>query len=321
MKNWSKLFQNEEYLEMTRIYTLNKDTVGMVVDKIGIKPGMRVLDVASGSGEFVYYLSRGVENVEFTGLDYDSHFVEVANRIKDGRLFNGNAADFIQGDATDLPFESNSFDLVVSHTFFNSIPNYMGALKEMKRVCKYEGRIATIATMDVNCMIDAPGVYPKDLSWKQRYDELLGKVHSMYEKIAPMKDYVGGIQTRYIPYLFSQAELKEVSAYPIGNFISLSNAAMPKEDKERYIRLQYLSEEKRLMAFCEEAGEEVRAYISEDEIREFLSAAKKRMEYLLGNINTGENSIWEWSGFADLLVVGSKPSQDEYVMSLFSQGL
>lgn len=315
MKQWSKFFQNEEYLEMTRMYTLNMDMLDMVISRSGIKPGMKVLDVGCGSGEYIYYLSKGVTNVEFTGLDFDSDFVDIANKKKDERLCNENSAHFICGDATKMPFENNSFDIVVSHTFFNSIPKYMEALYEMKRVVKFEGKISTIASMNPFSVTISPGVYPPELTWKKRYDELFEKVHNLFEKIAPIKEYLGGISTQYIPFIFSKAELKNVSAYPIGNFISLSNAAMPKEDKIRYINLDYEAEIKRLDVIYAEEG--AREFLTKDEVTEYKKLALIRRDYLLKNIET--NSIWEWSGSAELLIVGEKPSENEIIMSLFTQ--
>ena len=313
MKQWSALFQNEEYLEMTRMYTLNKDMLGMVISNTGIKPGMKVLDVASGSGEYIYYLSQGVQNTSFTGIDLDEQFIESADRIKNKRLANNNQAEFVQGDAADMPFASCSFDAVVSHTFFNSIPRYMDALYEMKRVAKYGSRISTIATMETGWATKCPGVYPPDAIWKNRYDELYEKVHIMIETTAPFHSYLKGISTKYIPYIFSQAGLKDISVYPIGNFISLSNAAMPAADKERYIQLDYTAEMKRTDAVYEAADPKKR--ISPDELNEYRALCRERKDYLLAHI--GENSIWEWTGFADILIVGSKPTEDETIMSLF----
>jgi SAM-dependent methyltransferase len=48
------------------------------------------------------------------------------------------------GDATALPFESNSFDRVTTRYSFHHMPDPAAALAEMKRVCRPDGRIIVI---------------------------------------------------------------------------------------------------------------------------------------------------------------------------------
>ena len=146
MKQWSSFFQNPEFLEKTRMYILNEDMRDLVTEKLNLRPGMKVLDIGCGTGAFTRYLARSSKAVTFTGLDLDPDFVKEANRLIPDD--SSCTFDFIQGDATSLPFEANSFDAVVSHTFFNSMPRYREALREMIRVCRENGTIASMTSMD-----------------------------------------------------------------------------------------------------------------------------------------------------------------------------
>jgi ubiquinone/menaquinone biosynthesis C-methylase UbiE len=49
---------------------------------------------------------------------------------------------WLEGDAQNLPFEQNSFELVISHNAFHWFPDRPQALQEIKRVLKSGGRVA-----------------------------------------------------------------------------------------------------------------------------------------------------------------------------------
>ena len=310
MKQWSRYFQNEEFLEHTRMFVLNDDMKDYVAQKIGLRSGMKVLDVGCGTGAFGRYLSRSVGGVNFIGLDYDENFVKAAKQTENDSD-NGCTFSFLQGDARQLPFEAETFDAVVSHTFFNSMPQYRLALREMLRVCRQDGVIASITAMDLQNVPTSPGIYPKDADyWKKDYDLLFAKVQALYEKIVAIKDYLQGIPTAYIPNLFERERLREVSAYPIGHFFSLSNHAVSEEVKRKYIELSYISDKKRFSCVYEE--EEAKTIITKEEAANYLALLEQKKDYLLQHIKN--NQIWEWIGCANLLVTGRKPNKNELLM-------
>ena len=294
---------------------LNEDMKDYIAEKIGLHPDMTVLDVGCGTGAFTYYLARSCTNVTFTGLDSDPDFIVAAKRKIFG-VTHSCSFTFLQGDATCLPFESDSFDAVVSHTFFNSMPQYRQALREMMRVCRKSGIIASMTAMDIAHVPTSGGIYPKNADyWKKDYDKLLEKVQTMYNRVVPLNDYLGGIPTAYIPNLFEEEHLHQVSAYPIGRFFSLSNYAISDKIKRRYIKLSYLSDIKRLASVYEEP--EAKTMMTEKEVTYFYKLLEQKRDYLLTNLS--DNHIWEWEGGASLLVTGQKPSSNDALMdAIFS---
>lgn len=93
---------------------------------IAPRPGERVLDVGCGTGRWLGELrDRGLFG---TGLDLDQAMVEMSRR----RL--GPGADVRQGDAADLPFEDNAFDLTCLNTVLEFLPDPEAALREAVRV-------------------------------------------------------------------------------------------------------------------------------------------------------------------------------------------
>jgi ubiquinone/menaquinone biosynthesis C-methylase UbiE len=84
--------------------------------------------------------------IHITGLDISRTFVEIAsaNAIKE-RV----GADFRQGDAAQMPFGPESFDLVVCQAAFKNFTQPRSALAEMYRVLR-TGGTAVIQDMSSN---------------------------------------------------------------------------------------------------------------------------------------------------------------------------
>ena len=94
----------------------------------GIKPGDRILDVGCGKGFLLYEFTRAVPGVEVVGLDISAYALDHAKEEIRPRLQ--------QGHARELPFESDSFDLVISLTTLHNLrlPDLVSAVKEIQRV-------------------------------------------------------------------------------------------------------------------------------------------------------------------------------------------
>jgi demethylmenaquinone methyltransferase/2-methoxy-6-polyprenyl-1,4-benzoquinol methylase len=104
----------------------------VVTSIIAPKPGMKILDIAAGTGSSSRPLVD--KGAEVTALDF-SH-----GMIEQGRKQN-KSINFVQGDALKLPFEDNSFDVTTISFGLRNTSNIEKALKEALRVTKDGGRI------------------------------------------------------------------------------------------------------------------------------------------------------------------------------------
>ena len=104
----------------------------VVTSIIAPKPGMKILDIAAGTGSSSRPLVD--KGAEVTALDF-SH-----GMIEQGHKQNKNI-NFVQGDALKLPFEDNSFDVTTISFGLRNTSNTEKALKEALRVTKDGGRI------------------------------------------------------------------------------------------------------------------------------------------------------------------------------------
>jgi SAM-dependent methyltransferase len=110
----------------------------LVVTRAGITPGMRVLDVACGTGNAALPAARAGARV--TGLDLAATLLE-AGRAKARAV--GLEIEWRDGDAEDLPFEDGTFDRVLSTFGHMFAPRHDRTAREMARVCRRGGAIVT----------------------------------------------------------------------------------------------------------------------------------------------------------------------------------
>jgi ubiquinone/menaquinone biosynthesis C-methylase UbiE len=97
--------------------------------------GARVLEVAFGPGYLAVELAR-LGRVQVTGLDISHTFVKIATQ---NAREAGVSADFHQGDAAVMPFEADTFDLIICQAAFKNFVHPGSALSEMHRVLRSGG--------------------------------------------------------------------------------------------------------------------------------------------------------------------------------------
>lgn len=95
--------------------------------------GEKILEVGVGTGKnLVHY----PDNLDVTGIDFSKDMLEKA-RAKTKDIEN---IELIEMDAQDMKFEDNTFDTVITSCVFCSVPDPIKGLKEIRRVCKNNGK-------------------------------------------------------------------------------------------------------------------------------------------------------------------------------------
>ena len=90
----------------------------------------KILDVGCGKGYLLYDFLKVIPDAEIYGLDVSKYAVENSKQEIRGNLIVGNASD--------LPYEDNFFDLVISINTLHCLeaPNLFKSIKEIERVGK-----------------------------------------------------------------------------------------------------------------------------------------------------------------------------------------
>jgi ubiquinone/menaquinone biosynthesis C-methylase UbiE len=124
--------------DFTRLAETMRESGTVLVNKLGITPGMEVLDLGCGDGTTA--LPEARLGAKVSGVDIARNLVAAANkRISEEGLTNITVRE---GDATRLEgIEDESFDLVVSIFGAMFAPKPFDVAKEMVRVVRTGGRI------------------------------------------------------------------------------------------------------------------------------------------------------------------------------------
>ena len=105
-----------------------------------VKEGDCVLDVGCGFGGTIASLNENFNQLQLTGLNLDDRQLERAR--SQVQPLNQNSITFVQGDACKLPFEDNSFDVVLAVECIFHFPSRQKFFQEAKRVLKPGGKLA-----------------------------------------------------------------------------------------------------------------------------------------------------------------------------------
>ena len=100
--------------------------------------GASVLDVGCGPGTITIDIGSRVAPARVIGMDASADVIAQAQ----ASATDIENVTFETGDVYALRFDDNTFDIVHAHQVLQHLPDAVGALREMKRVCKPGGIVA-----------------------------------------------------------------------------------------------------------------------------------------------------------------------------------
>jgi demethylmenaquinone methyltransferase/2-methoxy-6-polyprenyl-1,4-benzoquinol methylase len=164
------------------------------LEAASLAPGMRVLDVATGTGKLAMgAAARVAPDGQVVGLDPAAEMLARARRAS--RASRAAAAarrvTWVQADAADLPFADGTFDAVTIGFGLRNLPDAAAALRELARVAAPGGRVVVLE-------IAAPSGGPSALlyrTWFQAVIPRLGAALGSGDAYRYLPDSVG----RYPP--------------------------------------------------------------------------------------------------------------------------
>jgi SAM-dependent methyltransferase len=122
-----------------KVAPIGHEVGARLIDGIGIEPGMRLLDVGTGTGGSVAIPAASL-GARVVGSDLTPELFEHARRRASEA---GVEVEWVEADAESLPFEDGWFDRVTSTFGHMFAPRHAVAAAEISRVCRPGGVVGT----------------------------------------------------------------------------------------------------------------------------------------------------------------------------------
>jgi phosphatidylethanolamine/phosphatidyl-N-methylethanolamine N-methyltransferase len=156
----------------------------LALQRMGIAPGDRVLEVGVGTGINAALYPRGCH---VTGIDFSASMLEKA-RERMARKGLSHVR-LLEMDAAQLTFPDNSFDVVYAAYLINCVPDPVKVVREMRRVCRPGGKIVI-------------------LNHFRSANPVLSRID---RALSPLTVHIGFKSDLDLPGFLAQAELRPVS--------------------------------------------------------------------------------------------------------------
>jgi len=127
--------RNQEAISNTEAFNEQRR---ITLDALGLVGGERILDVGVGTGHMAFDMAKAtIGHNEIVGIDISDDMLDTCRE----RCIDLPNVSFEMADLYDLPFNEESFDVVLSVQVFEYLENVQKALLELNRVLKPGGRL------------------------------------------------------------------------------------------------------------------------------------------------------------------------------------
>lgn len=149
-----------------RLYRRVADDVAAELAFRGRGEGATILDLGCGPGGLAVELVPRLPEARIVGLDVSPSMIELAKRHESA----GGRVRFVVGDAADLPFEADSFDMVVSTLSLHHWAEPAVSFAEIRRVLRpgglaliYDLRLLTLESTALREVVRRARLKPDEL--------------------------------------------------------------------------------------------------------------------------------------------------------------
>jgi len=175
--------------------------------KLGSISGGKILDIATGSGDFINILMKTLKNYDsFVGIDISKKDLESAKK-----RFKDQPVELLEMNAESLEFKDNSFDTVSMAYSLHHLNRIDKVLAEIQRVLKPGGTLIIQEEFCDGNQTEAQKTNLLQHTWDAEIDTLLGKTHRATFTKHKIKEFISNLQLEQVEILESTHPVKCLS--------------------------------------------------------------------------------------------------------------
>lgn len=197
---WENIWDNtEDTLNYKNVYYLMDEIkLNYLMPLLPIGSNITTLEVGCGSARLSCFLaSKGYKT---TCLDYSESALRVARK---NYQITKNVGEFVIGDANNLPFKDNTFDIVLSTGLLEHFKNPQIVINEMVRVLKPNG-------------IFYSDIVPKKFSTFRAHIDLIKNMNKLIKKGIKETFYEKKLNSNDIRNMLHSANLEDIEVFGAG---------------------------------------------------------------------------------------------------------
>lgn len=137
---FSRIAATYDFLNHLLSLNIDKRWRRELVRCAGAKPGDRILDICTGTGDVAIRFAQNNEAAEIVGIDLSEEMLRIAaHKIRSNG--SGGKVRLLKGDALNLPFDDDHFDIVTIAFGLRNVGHHRKGICEMVRVLKKGGQL------------------------------------------------------------------------------------------------------------------------------------------------------------------------------------
>ena len=158
-----------KYDLMNHLLSLNIDRYwrAFTAKRVPVEGAHPILDLCTGTGDLAFAFRKLHPDVPIVGADFCGEMLDVARRKQSQRSVS--EIDFVEASAMDLPFESDSFQVVSVAFGIRNVEDTETGLREITRVCRPGGTVAILE-------FSKPSVWPLSSIYQSYFRHVLPRV-------------------------------------------------------------------------------------------------------------------------------------------------
>lgn len=157
-------------------------------DKIIVGPD-KILDLCCGTADWSIMLAQRFSHASVTGLDFSQEMLKIAQqKVSQAEVTN---VTLMTGDAMQLNFPDNSFDVVTIGFGLRNVPDANKVLQEIYRVLRPGGQLICLEAFKVETPVIKTG-------WKLYFNKLMPLMGKVFAKSKPEYQYLDDSVNKFV---------------------------------------------------------------------------------------------------------------------------